>query len=108
MGEEEARTLAMIAITAGNLALVASLARRRGTWAGSGGRAYLLIALGASTVLAACILQPALRDLFHFALPAPADALKVALLGAASGLVLELLKPLAKVQRVLGNQARNR
>ena len=108
MGEEEARTLAMIAITAGNLALVASLARRRGTWAGSGGRAYLLIALGASTVLAACILQPALRDLFHFALPAPADALTVALLGAASGLVLELLKPLAKVQRVLGNQARNR
>lgn len=108
MGEEEARTLAMIAITAGNLALVASLARRRGAWTGSRGLAYLLIALGATTVLAACILQPALRELFHFALPAPADALKAALLGAASGLVLELLKPLATVQRVLGKQVRNR
>lgn len=104
--QDEVRTLAMLSLTVGNLALVASLAHRRGAWTQGNGKAYAAIAGGSALVLGACIGVPALRELFDFGLPSPGDALRAAALGLAGGLALELFKPLARVQRVLGRHAR--
>ena len=105
VGDDVARTLAILALTVGNLALVASLARRGRAWVRGNGRAYLVITLGAAAILGACIGVPALRDLFDFGLPAPGQAARAMALGLAGGLALELLKPLPAVQRILGRQA---
>ncbi|MDY0022411.1 cation-translocating P-type ATPase [Arenimonas caeni] len=107
MAVAEARSLSLLAITGGNLALVASLSHRRGAWTQGTGRAYVLISLGAAAVLAACLGLPALRDLFDFALPSLRDGALAVALGAAAGLVLELAKPLPRVQRLLGRQDRS-
>ncbi|WP_295361468.1 cation-translocating P-type ATPase [Arenimonas sp.] len=101
----EARSLALLALTAGNLSLVLSLSRRRGAWTRGSTRAYGLISLATAAVLAACLGVPALRALFDFGLPAWRDGLLAVSLGAAAGLALELAKPLPKVQRLLGRQA---
>ncbi len=100
-----ARTLAMLALTVGNLALVASLSRRRGAWTRRGGLAFAVIAGLSLAVFAACLGLPVLRGLFDFGLPSPVEALRAAAIGAAGGLALELAKPLATVQRVLGRQS---
>ena len=101
----EARSLAMLALTAGNLALVLSLSRRRGAWTRGSNRAYALISLATAAVLAACLGVPALRELFDFGLPAWRDGLLAVGLGIGAGLVLELAKPLPRIQRLLGRQA---
>ena len=105
VGDDVARTLAMLALTVGNLALVASLARRGRAWVRGNGRAYLVITLGAAAIIGACIGVPALRELFDFGLPDPGQAARAMALGLAGGLALELLKPLPAVQRILGRQA---
>ncbi|MBW8312281.1 MAG: cation-translocating P-type ATPase [Rhizobium sp.] len=104
--QDVVRTLAMLSLTAGNLALVASLSHRRGAWVRGNGKAYFAIAVGSALVLAACIFVPALRELFDFGLPTPGDTLRALALGLAGGLALELFKPLARVQRVLGRHVR--
>ena len=102
--DEVARTLAILALTVGNLALVASLSRRGRAWSRGNGRAYLVITLSAAGILAACIGVPALRELFDFGLPRLGQALQAMALGLVGGLALELLKPLPAVQRILGRQ----
>ena len=104
--DDVARTLAILALTVGNLALVASLSRRGRAWSRGNGRAYLVITLGAAGILAACIGVPALRELFDFGLPSLGQALRAMALGLVGGLALELIKPLPAVQRILGRQGR--
>ena len=106
VGDDVARTLAILALTVGNLALVASLARRGRAWVRGNGRAYLVITLGAAAIIGACIGVPALRELFDFGLPTLGQAARAMALGLVGGLALELLKPLPAVQRILGRQAR--
>ena len=106
VGDDVARTLAILALTVGNLALVASLARRGRAWVRGNGRAYLVITLGAAAIIGACIGLPALRELFDFGLPTLGQAARAMALGLVGGLALELLKPLPAVQRILGRQAR--
>ncbi|GAB2655793.1 HAD-IC family P-type ATPase [Arenimonas aestuarii] len=102
VADDVARTLAILTLTAGNLALVASLARRGRAWVRGNGRAYLVITLGAAAILGACIGVPALRELFDFGLPSPGQAARALTLGLVGGLALEVIKPLPAVQRILG------
>jgi Ca2+-transporting ATPase len=107
-GESLARTLAFIALTAGNLMLVQVNASRRGAIRNlfSGPRrAFWLIAAGAGAIVAICIGWPPLRGLFGFALPEAAQALLAAAVGLAGGAVLELGKWHPWVRRTLGQQA---
>jgi Ca2+-transporting ATPase len=109
-GSELARTLAFIAMTAGNLMLVRANASHElgSARALSGGRGYWLITLGASGVVALCILLPALRSLFAFALPDPQSALTAAACGLAGGASLLLVRGHPLVQHWLRGGARTR
>ncbi len=99
---ELARTLAFIALTAGNLMLVRANARHRSAAHAHGGRGYWLIAGFATATVTLCIGVPVLRDLFGFALPSlPAMATAVAL-GLLGGASLLPFKASTRVQRWLG------
>ncbi|KFL37819.1 hypothetical protein N788_01230 [Arenimonas donghaensis DSM 18148 = HO3-R19] len=104
--DEVSRTLAILALTAGNLAMVASLSRRGRAWLRGNGRAFVVIALGAAAILAACIGVPALRELFKFGLPSLGQAGQALALGLVGGLALELFKPVPAVQAILGRQGK--
>jgi len=71
-----ARALAIIALTAGNLLLVAANTTAGGglrVLAAPGARAFWLICVLATAALAAAVLLPATRELLHFGLPRAAD-----------------------------------
>ena len=102
--DEVSRTLAILALTVGNLAMVASFSRRDRSWLRGNGRAFGVITLGAAAILAACIGVPALRELFDFGLPSLGQASQAMALGLAGGLALELIKPIRAVQAILGRQ----
>lgn len=101
---EVARTLVMVVLTAGNLLLVRVLATRHATLprlAARGQLAYWLVALATVAVLALVLSVPGLAKLFRLALPDGLSLLGAMLLGAGSVLLVDLLKPLKRVQRVL-------
>ena len=103
-----ARTLAFIAFTAGNLALVRVVATRRATlprlFAPDHG-AYWLVAAVALLVTLACIALPALQHLFQFSVPAPRQALLAVVIGLAAALVFDFAKFSTTVRRILAPSA---
>ena len=111
MGDNEdvARALAFIALTTGNLMLVRVNGARGMTLphlADAGHRAYWIVAAIACTTVALCISMPVLARAFDFAVPSPVDAVVAALVGIASALAFDLLKPLRRVRVALGCGAR--
>ena len=104
---DEARTLTVIALTAGNLMLVRVDTARGATLprlldAGHG--QFWLIAAVATLVVTASVFVPWLAALFHFVPPTAFVALLVAASGMLAVLMFDLLKPLPAVQRALGRQ----
>jgi Ca2+-transporting ATPase len=74
--QEQARTLAVLGLTAGNLLLVwvnASAGLRWRAMFGSDFRAFWVVAAVASAALAAAIALPAPRELLHFGVPTWVD-----------------------------------
>jgi Ca2+-transporting ATPase len=92
---ETARTLSVIALTAGNLALVAShLVGPRmtlNTLLHRQMRSYWVLSALAAGVLAICIAVPALRTLFHLAIPSPLEIVASSGIAAAAVLSSALL-----------------
>ena len=103
-----ARTIAFIAFTAGNLALIRVAGTRGSTLAHLFARdhaAYWSVAGAAVAVVAACILVPSLQKLFQFVVPSPAHLGVAVLLGTGAALLFDLAKFSTAVQRVLGRVA---
>jgi P-type Ca2+ transporter type 2C len=100
-----ARTVAFIAFTAGNFALIRVVATRKSTianlFAPEHG-AYWTVAAVATAIVAACITVPALERLFQFQMPSGKLVVAALALGLASALIFDLAKLSATVQRVLG------
>jgi Ca2+-transporting ATPase len=104
----EARTLAFLTLTAGNLTLVHSNASRVSALRRLFGRQYLLFRLIAGLAAATvtlCLAVPGLRDLFAFALPTPAATLLAIAFGLMGGTALEWFKWHPAVRRAIGHQA---
>jgi len=102
---ETARTLAFVAMTAGNITLVRINASREFVLLNllaPGYRLFWFIALMACSVLAISILTPSLRDLLGFSVPAWFDLLLAITAGLGSVLVFDLLKKLEIVQNIMG------
>jgi Ca2+-transporting ATPase len=103
-----ARTIAFVAFTAANLALIRVVGTRGATLRHLLARdhgAYWSVAVAASVIVASCILAPGLRKLFQFE-PASLSAIGAAsVLGAASALVFDLAKLSKTVQHILGRVA---
>lgn len=88
-GADAARTLGFVALTAGNLMLVRVVATPGATLPtlfAAGHRAFWIITAVVSAVIAACILIPALAQIFHFSNPGSL-AVFVAI-GAGAGITL--------------------
>ena len=106
-----ARTIAFIALTAGNLMLVRVNAVRGPTLPSlfdAGHGTFWLIAGGASTIVMACIYTPWLASLFRFE-PLPLPALVLAGgIGMLAVLCFDLLKRLPAVQQALGGAKKAR
>jgi len=95
--EDAARTLAVLALTAGNLLLVAVNLSAGLGWRmlfTPAARAFWAVAGAASGFLALALALPGLRRLLHFAAPAPADlALALLAVAAATALAAGLAAP---------------
>jgi Ca2+-transporting ATPase len=105
MAEDLQRSLAFIALTAGNLALVRVNGARGATLPRileRGHRVYWMVAIVASLIVASCVWLPAAAALFRFAPPSLAAASLAAAAGIAAALTFDLLKPLPVVRRALG------
>jgi Ca2+-transporting ATPase len=103
----QSRTLAFVAMTAGNLMLVRVNTVRGQTLPSlleSGHGTYWLIAGSASTIVAACIFVPWLAHLFRFEPPALSALGIAAGIGMLAVLAFDLLKLFPVVQRALGGQ----
>ena len=108
MQVDEARALAFVGFTAGNLMLIRVTATRGPTLYSLGAtdhRAYWVLAGIAALVTALCVSVPSLSHLFQFATPHPGTALLAVLTGLASALVFDAAKSLPDVQRILGRSA---
>jgi Ca2+-transporting ATPase len=106
--EDVARSLAFIAFTAGNLALIRVVATRGATIASLLARdhgAYWAVAAIAVFVTTACIATPALHRLFQFGVPPLTPMLLAVMAGLVSALVFDLAKLMPMVQRILGAPA---
>jgi Ca2+-transporting ATPase len=102
---DTARTLAFLAFTSGNLAMIRILGTRKAAlmWLfDKGHAAYWLLASLAIAVTMACVLVPALAALFRFAAPAPYDALIATAAGAGAVVLLDFAQLLPGMQRILG------
>jgi len=104
-GDELARTLGFLTLTAGNLAMIRVIASRSflfknllGAWHGS----YWLIATLATIVVTLCIAVPWLRGIFGFTVPGLAQASVAIVCGILAGLGMELVKWHPWVHRTLG------
>jgi Ca2+-transporting ATPase len=108
-GDNQARTIAFVALTAGNLMLVRVNAVRGPTVPSlfeAGHGVFWLIAAGASAIVAACVYVPWLASLFRFE-PAPLPWLALAgAIGIAAVLAFDVLKWLPAVQQALGGSTR--
>jgi Ca2+-transporting ATPase len=105
MAVDAARTLAFVAFTAGNLALIRVVATRGATLSrlfAAGHAAYWVVAASAVAIVALIVALPGLRGLFRFA-SLPLDVLLAAVVvGAGSALLFDVAKLSANVQRILG------
>lgn len=107
---DTARTIAFIAFTAGNLALIRVAGTRGSTLANLFARAhgaYWTVAAVAVGVVVACIVFPGLQGLFQFKMPPVRLAILAASLGVASALLFDLAKLSTTVQHVLGRAVPN-
>jgi Ca2+-transporting ATPase len=103
--EDLQRSLAFVALTAGNLALVRVNGARGATLPRlfeTGHRVYWLVATVAVAIVATCMLWPSAAALFRFAPPEPLHALAAAAAGVVAVLLFDLLKPVPAVRRALG------
>ena len=103
--EDLQRSLAFVALTAGNLALVRVNGARGATLPHlfeTGHRVYWLVATVAVAIVATCMLWPSAAALFRFAPPEPLHALAAAAAGVVAVLLFDLLKPVPAVRRALG------
>ena len=100
-----ARTLAFLALTAGNLMLVRSNASRRSAFRPAPHRrtAFWAIAGVASAVVLTCVAVPGLRALFGFGLPEPTDAALAIAAGVLGGSLLEVGKAFPWVRAAIGH-----
>jgi Ca2+-transporting ATPase len=104
--EGEARALAFVALTAGNLMLVRVNATRGATLPHllePGHRAFWIVAAAATAVVVLCLAVPALAQLFRFVTPSPAMLALAAGLGIGSVFVFDLFKGIAPVRRALAS-----
>lgn len=102
--EAEIRTLAFLALTAGNLCLVRVTSTHAATLPrlfAPGHRPFWIVAALASAVVAASILVPSLAQLFGFATPDPAAALAAITAGIASVLLFDLVKSKPAIRSAL-------
>jgi P-type Ca2+ transporter type 2C len=83
----ESRTLALAALTAGNLALVWMLARPRGARALSASRPLVVVTASSVLVVAAGVLLPVGRELLRLSLPGASELAFALGLGLAAGVV---------------------
>ncbi|HEU0153624.1 MAG TPA: cation-translocating P-type ATPase [Arenimonas sp.] len=104
-GADVARTLAFLALTAGNLMLVRSNASRRSAFRPAPQRrmAFWAITGVASAVVLACVAIPGMRALFGFGLPSASQALLAIGAGLLGGSLLELGKTLPWVRAAIGH-----
>jgi Ca2+-transporting ATPase len=105
LAEDAQRSLAFVALTAGNLALVRVNGARGATLPRlfeAGHRVYWVVAGVASAIVSACMLWPSAAALFRFATPEPLHALGAAAAGIGAVLLFDLAKPLPAVRRALG------
>ncbi len=105
LAEDVQRSLAFIALTAGNLALVRVNGARGATLPRlfeGGHRVYWAVAALAAAIVALCMAWPAAAALFRFALPQPLHAVAAALAGVLAVLAFDLAKPVPAVRRALG------
>jgi Ca2+-transporting ATPase len=105
LAEDVQRSLAFIALTAGNLALVRVNGARGATLPRlfeRGHRVYWAVAALAVAIVALCMAWPAAAALFRFALPQPLHAAAAALAGILAVLAFDLVKPVPAVRRALG------
>jgi Ca2+-transporting ATPase len=105
LAEDVQRSLAFIALTAGNLALVRVNGARGATLPRlfeRGHRVYWAVAALAAAIVALCMAWPAAAALFRFALPQPLHAAAAALAGILAVLAFDLVKPVPAVRRALG------
>jgi Ca2+-transporting ATPase len=100
-----ARTLAFLALTAGNLMLVRSNASRRSAFRPAAHRrlAFWAITGVASAVVLACVAIPALRALFGFGLPEATAAVLAIGAGVLGGSLLEAGKAFPWVRAAIGH-----
>ena len=105
LGEAEARTLAFMALTAGNFALVRINGARGAALPRlfeAGHRAFWGVVIVASTIVAGCVLWPPAAALFGFAPPEAGWAAVAIAVGVASAALFEPCKALPWVRRTLG------
>jgi Ca2+-transporting ATPase len=102
---EAARTAAFIAVTAGNLSLALVNSSREAVivhMLGGGRMPFWTAAAIAAAVIAICILQPGLAQLFGFTRPELGQAALAAVTGAGAVLLLDLMKLIPAVRRIVG------
>ena len=102
-----ARSLAFIAMTAGNLTLVRVIGTRGTTLSvlfARGHTAFWLVAATTIAITMACIAVPVLRGLFQFGVPSATQAAWAAAAGIAAVLVFDLAKIFPAIQKVLGRR----
>lgn len=110
-GADIARTLAFVALTAGNLMLVRVIATPGSTLralAAPGHRAFWLISAAVSAVIALCIAVPGLAALFRFEFPGWSALLLAIAVGAGASLSGDLAKRIPAVRRALNVQPNQR
>ncbi len=102
--EAQARTLAFVALTVGNLLLVRVNATRGATLPSlldRGHGAFWIVATIAIAIVAMCVMVPGLATLFHFAPVALGSLLMAAVLGGVSVIAFDVFKLSPRVQAAL-------
>lgn len=105
IAEDESRTLAFIALTAGNFALVRINGARGAALPRlfeAGHRAFWIVVVVASAIVATCVLWPTAATLFGFAPPGLAATLAAIAVGIGAAALFEPLKRLPAVRKALG------
>ena len=105
VAEDEARTLAFIALTSGNFALVRINGARGAALPRlfeAGHRAYWIVMAVAGAIVATCVLWPTAAALFGFAAPGMPATLVALGVGLGAAALFEPLKGWPPVRRALG------
>jgi Ca2+-transporting ATPase len=105
IAEDESRTLAFIALTAGNFALVRINGARGAALPRlfeAGHRAFWVVVVLASAIVATCVLWPTAAALFGFAPPGIPAALVAVAVGVVAAALFEPLKRVPAVRNALG------